>query len=290
VQAPQLRHFALISSQNASSSNREMSFLEHLEELRWHLIRSAIAIIFIAIVAFIFKEIVFDMIILGPSQAEFPMNQWLCQLGQKFSFTRDVLCINQKPILLQNIQMAGQFLAHIKISLIAGIVLSFPYIFWEFWRFVRPALYTSEQKVARGAVLAISLLFFIGVAFGYFLICPLSVNFLYNYQVSELGKNDIQLMSYVSLIASISLAAGVLFELPVLVMFFSRIGLLTPEFLKKYRRHSFVIILIISAIITPPDVFSQIMVCLPIVLLYEISIGISKRINRKLKAASGVDD
>ena len=280
----------IISSfMTANESNREMTFLEHLEELRWHLIRSAIAIILVAIVAFIFKEIVFDVIILGPSQVEFPMNQWLCQFGQNTFLKTDVLCINQNPILLQNIQMAGQFLAHIKISLIAGIVLAFPYIFWEFWRFIRPALYSTEQKVARGAVLAISMLFFLGIAFGYFLICPLSVNFLYNYQVSELAKNDIQLMSYVSLIASISLAAGILFELPVLVLFLSKIGLLTPEFLKKYRRHSFVVILIISAIITPPDVFSQIMVCLPIVLLYEISIGISKRINRKLKATAGVD-
>lgn len=270
-----------------NESAREMTFLEHLEELRWHLIRSAIAIVLIAILAFIFKEIVFDVIILGPSQADFPMNRWFCLFGKEIFPKTDVLCINQNPILLQNIQMAGQFMAHIKISLIAGIVLAFPYIFWEFWKFIRPALYSTEQKVARGAVMAISGLFFLGIAFGYFLICPLSVNFLYNYQVTEIAKNDIQLMSYVSLIASISLAAGLLFELPVLVLFLSKIGLLTPEFLKKYRRHAFVIILIVSAIITPPDVFSQIMVSLPIVVLYEISIVISRRINKKLKEAAG---
>lgn len=267
-----------------SESNTEMTFLEHLEELRWHLVRSAAAIVLIGIVAFVFKRIVFEVIILGPSQADFPMNRWLCMLGENTFLHTDVLCINQTPLLLQNILMAGQFLAHIKISLIAGIVLAFPYIFYEFWRFISPALYNKERNVANGAVLAISFLFFLGIGFGYFIICPLSVNFLFNYQVTELVKNDIQLMSYVSLISSISLAAGILFELPVLVLFLSKIGLLTPEFLRKYRKHAFVIILIISAIITPPDIFSQILVSLPIVVLYEISIGISKRIVKKQKS------
>lgn len=265
----------------------EMTFLEHLEELRWHLVRSALAIVVVGVVAFIFKHIVFDVIILGPSQSDFPINRWWCWFGQNSFLHTDVLCINRKPIMLQNIQMAGQFMAHIKISLIAGIVMAFPYVFYEFWRFIRPALYSQEKQVARGAVGAISLLFFLGVAFGYFIICPLSVNFLYNYQVSDLAKNDIQLMSYVSLIASISLAAGILFELPVLVLFLSKIGLLTPEFLKKYRRHAFVLILIVSAIITPPDIFSQILVSLPLVLLYEISIGISKRIVKREHEKAG---
>ena len=261
----------------------EMTFLEHLEELRWHLVRSAVMVILVGILAFIFKSIVFDVIILGPSQADFPLNRWLCTLGTQSFLKTDVLCINQKPILLQNIQMAGQFMAHIKISLIAGIVLAFPYIFYEFWRFVRPALHTTEQRVARGAVFAISMLFFLGVAFGYFIICPLSINFLYNYQVSEIAKNDIQLMSYVSLISGIALASGILFELPVIVLFFSKLGLLTPAFLKKYRKHAFIVILIISAIITPPDIFSQILVSMPLLILYEISIAISRRITNKQK-------
>jgi len=174
-------------------------------------------------------------------------------------------------------------MAHIKISLITGIVVAFPYIFYEFWLFIRPALYSKEQKMARGAVLAISFLFFIGVMFGYFIICPLSINFLINYQVSDLAINNIKLMSYVSLVASICLASGVLFELPVVVFFFSKIGLITPEFLKKYRRHSLVVILVLAAIITPPDIFSQILVALPMLLLYEISIVISRRIVNKEK-------
>ncbi len=260
----------------------EMTFLEHLEALRWHIVRSAVVIILIGIVAFIFKRIVFDVIILGPSNSDFIMSRWLCSLGKNSFLQTNVLCINSEVIKLQNIQMAGQFTAHIKISLIVGLVLAFPYVFYEIWRFIKPALYITELKIARGAVLAISSLFFVGVSFGYFIICPLSINFLYNYHVSDLAVNDIQLMSYVSLVASICLAAGVMFELPVVVLFFSKIGLLTPEFLKKYRRHAFIVILIASAIITPPDVFSQILVALPILLLYEISIGISKRVVKKM--------
>ncbi|MBN1950967.1 MAG: twin-arginine translocase subunit TatC [Bacteroidales bacterium] len=262
--------------------NHEMTFLEHLEELRWHLIRSALAIVVFSALAFLFKEIVFDVIIMGPSQPDFPINSGLCRFGREVLNTNKI-CINQTPFELQNIQMTGQFLAHIKISLIAGVVAAFPYIFYEIWRFIKPAMYNTEQKVARGAVLVISFLFFLGVAFGYFLIAPLSINFLIHYQVSDIAINNIQLMSYVSLVSSLSLASGVLFELPVVVFFLSRVGLITPEFLKKYRRHAVVVILILSAIITPPDVFSQILVALPIMVLYEISIGISRRINKKNK-------
>ncbi len=271
-----------------SKNANEMTFLDHLEELRWHLVRSFIAILVAGVAAFIFKEFVFDVIVLGPSQKDFFTSRWLCFIGTEFLKT-DNLCINQKDIQLQNIQMAGQFMAHLKISIIAGIVVSFPYIFWEFWRFIKPALYSTEKKLATGAVLAISFLFFLGVLFGYFIICPLSVNFLYNYQVSELARNDIQLMSYVSLIASVSLAAGVMFELPVIVMFFSKLGLITPAFLKQYRRHALVVILLVSAIITPPDVFSQILVSLPLLVLYEISIGISRRINQRREAEMQTD-
>lgn len=267
----------------SETTKNEMTFLEHLEELRWHLVRSLLAVVLFGLLAFVFKYIVFDIIVLGPSKPEFLTNKWLCYFGQEL-LNSTKLCINAKPILLQNIQMAGQFMAHIKISLIAGIVVAFPYIFYEFWLFIRPALYTKERGLARGAVFAISFLFFLGVVFGYFVICPLSINFLTNYQVSDLAINNIKLMSYVSLVASICLAAGILFELPVIVYFFSKIGLLTPEFLKKYRKHSLVVILVLAAIITPPDIFSQILVALPMLLLYEVSIVISKRIVNKQKS------
>lgn len=271
--------------------NNEMTFLEHLEELRWHLIRAVVAIVIISGVTFIFKEIVFDKIIMAPSTPEFISTAWLCKFGAKVNEllvslqiaerNPDILCLNSKPIKLQSITMAGQFLAHIKISLISGFVLAFPYLAYEFWRFISPALYKKERKHARGAVFAISMLFLLGVAFGYFIICPLSVNFLFNYQVSELAENNIKLMSYVSTVTAVSFAAGVMFELPAIIYFLSKVGLVTPEFLRKYRRHSIVIILLLSAIITPPDIFSQVLVCFPLLFLYEISIGISKRIVKK---------
>jgi len=270
----------------SKKENDEMTFLEHLEELRWHLIRSLFAIILIGILAFIFKEIVFDIIILGPSKSDFFTNYWLCHFGTDTFLNTTKLCINTSPIKLQNIQMAGQFTAHIKISLIAGVILAFPYVFYEFWKFIKPALHTHEKKTARGSILIISFLFFVGVLFGYYIICPLSINFLYNYQVSDIAINNIKLMSYISIIASICLASGVLFELPVIVMFLSRIGLLTPGFLKKYRKHALVIILVVSAIITPPDVFSQILVSLPLLLLYEISIKISARITKRMELSN----
>jgi sec-independent protein translocase protein TatC len=273
-----------MSSENPKD---EMTFLEHLEALRWHIIRSALVIILASIVAFIFKQIIFDTILVGPSKSDFIMSRWLCFLGRNTFLHTDVLCINSKPIKLQNIQMAGQFTAHIKISLIAGLILAFPYVFYELWRFVKPALYLNERKIARGSVFFISLLFFLGVMFGYYIICPMSVNFLYNYKATDLAENDIQLMSYISIITSICLAAGIMFELPAIVLFFSKVGLLTPEFLKKYRRHAIIVILLIAAIITPPDVFSQILVSLPLILLYEISIGISRKVNNKMNAASG---
>jgi sec-independent protein translocase protein TatC len=266
-----------------TSSKSEMTFLDHLEELRWHIVRSAIAIVLLAILAFIYKRIVFDDILLGPSKSDFFTSRLLCWLGKNSFVHTDSLCINSTPLKLQNIQMSGQFTAHIKISLIAGLIVAFPYIFYEIWRFIRPALHSKELKTARGAVFFISILFFIGVLFGYFVICPMSVNFLYNYQVSDIAVNNIQLMSYISIIASICLASGIMFELPVIVLFLTKIGLLTPAFLKKYRRHAIVVILIVAAIITPPDVFSQILVTLPLLALYEFSIGLSKRITKKIK-------
>jgi sec-independent protein translocase protein TatC len=264
----------------AEKPKSEMTFLEHLEELRWHLIRSAIAIVVFGTLAFAYKHIVFDVIILGPSNSDFITNRLLCRLGELINIQK--LCLNIKPIVLQSIEMAGQFTTHIKISIIAGIIVASPYIFYEIWKFVRPALYSKERKVASGAVLAISSLFIIGVLFGYFVICPLAVNFLINYQVSDVALNNIKIMSYVSTVSGIAMASGVVFELPVVVYFFTKIGLLTPDFLKKHRRHSIVIILIIAGIITPsPDIFSQLLVALPLLFLYEISINVSKRVFKK---------
>lgn len=247
----------------------DMTFLEHLEELRWHIIRSLIVIIILTGVAFMFKTIVFDTVFIGPSKAGFITNKLLCNIG---------ICINKEDISLQNLRMSGQFMTHIKISIYAGLILGFPYLIFEIWRFVKPALYSKEQRIARYAIFFISLLFFLGVLFGYFIICPLSINFLINYQVAETVVNKIKLYSYISTISSIIFSSGLLFQLPVIVYTLSRIGIVNPQILKKYRRHALVIILIASAIITPPDIFSQVLVSIPVLLLYEVGILISKRI------------
>ncbi|MCD4710705.1 MAG: twin-arginine translocase subunit TatC [Bacteroidales bacterium] len=257
----------------------EMSFLEHLEVMRWHLLRSIAAIVILALVAFVFKDIVFDKIILAPKEPPFPTNRWLCQLGDLLGLER--ICINQDPFTLQTVKMAEQFSMHIIVSLVAGMVVAFPYIFWEFWRFIIPALYDKEKNTARGAVFFTSLLFTLGVLFGYYIISPLSVNFLGNYKVSESVISAPTLRSYVQTITSVVLAAGLVFQLPILVYFLSKAGLVTPDFLKKYRRHSLIVIVTLSAIITPPDVFSQVLVALPLMVLYEIGIAISRRIMKQ---------
>jgi sec-independent protein translocase protein TatC len=257
----------------------EMSFLDHLEELRWHLVRAILAIVILAVVAFIFKNIVFDHIIIAPSRPDFFTNKVLCSFGKFIGIER--LCINAEQLNLFNIKMSGQFSAHIMVSLIGGFIVAFPYVFWEIWQFLVPALYSNEKKYARGSVFFSSLLFMLGVLFGYYIIVPLSVHFLGSYQVSENVPNQINLVSYMSTVASIVLACGVIFELPILVFFLTKAGLVTPEFLRKYRRHSLVVILLLSAIITPPDIFSQILVAFPLIGLYELGITISRRIVRK---------
>lgn len=262
-----------------------MTFLEHLEELRWHIIRSILAIVIFSITAFVFKRIIFDIVLLAPSTPEFWTNRMMCLLGGMIDTPG--LCINQTPLVLQNVAVAGQFIAHIKISIIVGLVLGFPYMFYEFWRFIKPALYEKEQKNATGAVFYITVLFLLGVLFGYFLITPYSINFLYNYKVSEMVRNIPTLASYTTLITSVVLAAGILFELPVLVFFLSKIGLITPSFLKKYRKHSIVVILIIAGIITPtPDMFTQLIVGIPMLLLYEVGIMLSKRVEKQREEES----
>lgn len=256
-----------------------MSFLEHLEELRWHLVRSFLYILVFAILAFIFKNIVFDVILLGPSNPDFFTNRLLCQLAENINIS--ALCINQKQLLLQNIQMTGQFTTHIWISFLGGIVVAFPFIFWEFWQFIKPALYKQEVEHSRGAIFFASILFTIGILFAYYIISPLSVHFLGSYQVSEKVDNIVNLGSYIATVSSIIIASGILFELPMFIYFMSKVGLVTADTLKKYRRHSFVVTLALAAIITPPDMISQILVSLPLVLLYEAGIIIARGVERK---------
>jgi len=268
-------------AKKAKKKEGEMSFLEHLEELRWHIVRAVLAIFVIAIVAFIYNEIIFDSIIMAPKHPEFWTNRVFCAFGSNIGI--EALCINTKPFEIINIQMAGQFTTHIMVSLIAGLILAFPYVFFEFWSFFRPALYTTEKRHASGAVFFSSLLFVLGILFGYYLIVPLSVHFLGSYNVATEVTNQISLRSYISTVASITLAAGLIFQLPIMTYFLTKVGLIDPPFLKKYRRHSVVVILALSALITPPDIFSQVMVCFPLLFLYEIGIFISRSVLRAEK-------
>ncbi len=262
-----------------SGPEREMSFWEHLEELRWHILRSLIAIVVLAVVAFLSRHIIFDNIILAPKDSQFVTNRFLCRIAELISVKG--LCIDNLDLNIINIKMSGQFLVHMYVSIVAGIVVAFPYIIWEIWTFIKPALYRNERKYTTGAVVICSLLFIAGILFAYFLIVPLTINFLGTYQVSDFVKNQVSLNSYISTVVSVTFGVGLVFELPVFVYFLTKVGILTPQFMKKNRKYMIVILLIISAIITPPDVFSQIMVVIPLMALYELSIAISKRVYRK---------
>lgn len=267
----------------SSNPEKEMSFLDHLEVLRWHLIRISVAILVGAIATFSFKKILFDRILLAPSQTDFITYKWLCALGDKYNSPG--LCIKELPFTLISNSMSGQFSTHIWISIVAGIILVFPFILWEVWRFISPALYTKERSYAAAFIIVSSLLFFLGVLFGYYIISPLSIQFLVSYQVSDLVHNYIPLGSYFSTLKSSVLASGIMFELPIVIYFLTKFGIVTPTFLRTYRRHAIVIVLIIAAIITPPDVLSQTIVSIPVLFLYEVSIIISAVIYKKQQKA-----
>ncbi|MEM1136836.1 MAG: twin-arginine translocase subunit TatC [Bacteroidota bacterium] len=257
----------------------EMSFLDHLEELRWHLIRAVASIFVFSVIALLSKSIVFGTIIFGPTKLDFPTYTLLCKVSELIN--SDVLCIDKISFIVQNRQMTGQFTMHILASVIIGLVLAFPYAFWEIWRFVKPGLYDNEQKVTRGATFFVTLLFLSGVFFGYFILSPLAINFLTNYQVDPSILNEIDLTSYVSTIAMMVLACGLMFQLPMVVYFLSKVGVVTPELMKEYRKHAFIVILVVSAVITPPDPVTQVFIALPIFFLYQGSIVVSARVHKK---------
>jgi len=238
------------------------------------------------IVAFCFKNVLFNDIVLAPKNPTFITNRLLCEFGHYLAQhinlkNPDVLCINTKPVNLISIKMAGQLTTHITVAMVAGLILAFPVIIREFWMFFKPALHSNEAKHARGAVLASSLLFFTGVLFGYFLLAPLSIYFLTSYKISPDVVNQINVRSFIGTLTSICLATGVVFELPIVAFFLTKIGIITPAFMRKYRKHAIVVIFIVAAIITPPDVFSQTLVAIPLLVLYEVSIFISARVMKQ---------
>ena len=262
-------------------SEKEMTFLDHLEELRWHIIRSLIAVLIFTIGAFMMGKWFFHHVIFAPSRPDFWTYRQLCALGEVLNSPS--LCIDSLNFVIQSRQLTGQFMMHITASMVMGVICAFPYIFWEIWRFVKPGLYKKERKAANGATFYVSILFILGVLFGYYVVSPLSINFLASYQIDESIKNEFDIISYVSTLTTLVLACAILFQLPVVVFFFAKVGILTPEFMRTYRRHSIIVILVLAGVITPPDLFSQVLISIPLFVLYEISIGIAKRVQKQEK-------
>ena len=253
----------------------------HLEKLRWHIIRSLLAAVVLAILAFLNRHIIFDDILLAPKGGDFPTNVFFCKIGNLLNI--DALCFNAEALKIINVDMSGQFLTHLFVSLVAGIIMAFPYILFETWSYISAVLKIRNKGATFFTIGVGTILFVAGLLFSYFLIVPLTVNFLGTYFVSSEVLNHVTLGSYIGTIASLVLGVGLIFELPIVIFFLSKYGLVTPAFLKQKRKYMIVILLIISAIITPPDVISQIMVCVPLMMLYEISIWVAASVSGEKK-------
>jgi sec-independent protein translocase protein TatC len=263
------------------SEEKEMTFLDHLEELRWHVIRALLAVVALMFVAFWKIEWIFQNIIFAPAQLDFVTFKYMCDLG-RLTGTEGTLCVTELPFIVQSRNMTGQFMMSITGAFVIGLIVAFPYVIWEFWSFVRPGLETKERKFSKGAVVAISLLFLTGVLFGYYLLCPVTIWFLSTYSISPLIKNEFDITSYVSTTSSLVLGCGILFQFPVIIYFLTKVGLVTPQIMRKYRKHSIVVILVLGAIITPSaDPFSLTVISLPLYLLFEISIFTSAAVLRR---------
>lgn len=257
----------------------DMSFLDHIEELRWHIIRSLVAILLASIVVFFYIEMIFSQVILGPARPDFVSYRVLCRLGEMAHLSG--LCLQEINLQFQNTELSGQFMMSFSTSLMIGFIIAFPYVFWELWRFIKPALKQTELKYARGIVFWSSLLFFLGVLFAYYVIAPFTINFFANYQLAPQFKNIITMANYYETMTDLIMGMGLVFELPVIVFFLSRVGILTPELMRKQRRYAIVVILVLAAIITPPDWFSIWLVAIPLLLLYEVGINISSRAQKE---------
>ena len=263
-----------------------MSFLDHLEALRWHLVRAVSVVMILAIVLFFMKELVFDTILFGPKKTDFITYKILCSLSH-FLGKGDEMCVADIPFSLINTDLAGQFTMHMWVAFVGGLIIGIPYVLWEIWRFIRPALTEKERGKTQGFVFFSTVLFLSGVLFSYFVIVPLSVLFLGSYQVSAEVKNMVSIDSYISAVTTLTLVTGLVFELPIIVYFFTRFGILTPDFMKKYRKHAVVVILIVGAVITPsPDITSQLLVSIPLYILYEASIFVSKYVVKQQNMAA----
>ncbi len=271
-----------IFSNNTTNPN-ELSFLGHLEALRWHLVRSAAVIMILAIAAFCLNNFLFDTVIFGPLKQDFISYRGMCALGYKIG-AGDVMCITVKPAKLQTLGASEQFFNHMWISLVSGLICGFPFLLWELWKFIKPALKDKEMAPFKVFIVVASFLFLVGICFGYFILFPMSYNFLISYTVSDSGivQTNNTFDDYISLISTMTLVSGIIFEMPVLVYFLSKLGILSPAFMRKYRKHAVVVILIAGAVITPsPDVTSQMLVSVPMYLLYELSVFVSAWVVKK---------
>jgi sec-independent protein translocase protein TatC len=276
---------ALNFLKNRHADNPEMSFIDHLEELRWHIVRSVLAIFVMAIMIFIFQDFVFDIIILGPMRKDFVSYIALCEFSH-WAHMGDALCMPPPDVRMQATAFGTQFITSITVAFMGGFIIAFPFIFWEFWKFIKPALTQKELKSARGAIFWVSLFFFMGVAFGYYILAPFTFSFLSNYTLGtqHLIETKPTLADYIENLTDIILGAGVAFQLPIVSYVLTHIGLITPQFLKTYRKYALVAILVISAIITPsPDWMSQMIVFIPLFLLYEIGVIVSGRVYKRMQ-------
>ncbi|HMQ06302.1 MAG TPA: twin-arginine translocase subunit TatC [Saprospiraceae bacterium] len=255
------------------NAEKEMSFLEHLEELRWHIVRSILSIVILGIIVFIYIQWVFDHILYAPKKASFLTYKVFCALSER-------TCFEAPALEIITVSLDEQFLTAIKVAFWLGFIGSFPYIFYQFWKFIKPGLYDKEKKAVKGVVWICSLLFISGVLFGYFIIAPFAIKFLGTFTVGMEISNTVSLKSYIGYMTMFTIPAGILFELPIVIFFLSKIGIVTPKFLRHYRRHAYISILILAAIITPPDVATQFMIGIPVFFLYEISIFISARVQK----------
>lgn len=257
-----------------SASEKEMSFLDHLEELRWHIIRSLIAVAIVAIVIFVNIEKCISIFILQPFKPEFPVNRLMCYLNKD-------LCFEKMDVIFIAISPYEQFLMAFSLAITGGFIVAFPYIAWEVWRFIKPGLHSTEQKKLSGNVAIISFLFFLGVIFSYYVVTPFSVTFLSEFKIAAEVQNQWKIGDVIDLVTQIVLGGAIIFELPIVVYYLSRLGLLTPEFMKEYHRHAIVLLLVLAAIITPPDVLSMILIFIPLIILYEISIVVAMVVTKK---------
>ncbi len=266
----------------------EMSFIDHLEALRGHLFRSVIAIVLGGIVVGVYNDFFIKKVLMGPTHASFPTYEWLCKIGNKMGMG-GALCMKEMSVKMQSTSVSGQFSMFFTVLIIGGIIIAFPYIFYEFWRFIKPALNKKEIEKTGGVIFWVSLLFFMGVLFGYFVIAPYTVNFFANFQLDETIVNQWTISSYIDTLIPLILGTGLAFQLPLVMFFLSRIGLVTPAYLRSVRKYAIVIILIVAGIITPPDIISQVIVSVPLLILYEVSIWLSARVEKE-KAAEEVTE